>query len=93
MLTFRSFNQTIKQQVFITSDEEMTASQAYYEFLRNLKQECENGLELHVKNANRLICPRRRNFNVLYSKYFDETFGERYQISMFEKLEENIKLL
>lgn len=67
----------------------MTASQAYYEFLRNLKQECENGF----KNANRLICPRRRNFNVLHSKYFDETFGERYQISMFEKLEENIKLL
>ena len=73
-------------------DKELGASQAYYEFLRNRKQECGNHLKFHVKK--KLNSRNKRRFlYVLYSKYFNEKFGERNGISVFEKLDENIKLL
>ena len=71
----------------------MTASQAYYEFLRRLRQECEDELQFHMRKSNRSLCPRRRDFNVLYAKFCIEKFGERNGAGMFDMLEENINLI
>lgn len=51
------------EQVFEMFDKKIATSQVYCEFLRNLKQEFENHLEFHVKNAQFL---QRQNFYIFY---------------------------
>jgi len=93
VLSFRSIDPMVQEQVYRMFEDGMTASQAYYEFIRNMKIKCENELEFHIQKADRSLCPRRRDFNVLYTKHCTQQFGARNGNSMFEKLQENIKLL
>ena len=51
------------EQVFEMFDKEIATSQTYCEFLRNLKQDCENNLEFRVKKAQFL---RGGNFYMFY---------------------------
>ena len=44
----------------------MTPSMAYYEFLQQLRANSMNEPDFHIKNADRSICPRLRDFNTLY---------------------------
>ena len=47
-------------------------------------------LDFHIKKADRSICPRHRNFNTLYKKYYEEEFGVENGKIMFNHLEEKI---
>ena len=68
-------------------------SQAHKEFLRRLMDDCSDDLTFHLQSSDRSKCPRRRDFNSLYIKYFGEIFGGRNGPEMFEKLEEKITSL
>ena len=66
----------------------LTPSQAYNEFLLNLKKDCEDDLNFHLQKADRSKCPRRRDFNSLYIKYCQEHFGGQNGPEIFYSLEE-----
>ena len=62
---------------------------AYREYLQELKSSCKgNDLEYHVKKADRSLCPRRPDFNRLYSTYCKEKFGAKNGPEMFQRLHE-----
>ena len=46
----------------------LTPSQAYNEFLMNMKKDCQDELDFHLQKTDRSKCPRRSDFNSLYIK-------------------------
>ena len=70
-----------------------TPSLVHCEFMSELRPDCENELEFHLKKADRSLCPRRRNFNFLYRKYFDSWLGGENGSSMISELVINLQNL
>ena len=87
-LSFKILSTEIKMEFEALFSSGLTPSQAYDEFLRNLQSNSENELNFHLKKADRSKCPRRRDFNSLYIKYYREKSGGRNGAEMFDKLEE-----
>ena len=69
----------------------LTPSQAYNEYLLNLKEDFDDDLNFHLQKEDRSKCSRRRNFNSLYVKYCQEHFEGKNGPEMFCNLEERIK--
>lgn len=65
-----------------------TPSQAYSEFLKNLKNNCDNELNFPLQKADRSKCPRRRDFNSLYAEILSGTFRRWDGPKMLSNLEE-----
>ena len=55
-----------------------------------MRFECKDELEYHRIKSDRSICPRRPDFNRLYSNYCKEKYGSKNGKEMFEHLEEKI---
>jgi len=71
----------------------MTPSQAYAEFLREFRANCNTDLEFHHKKADRSCCPRRMDFNAMYVKFCIDKFGGKNGPEMFALFEEKIRVL
>ena len=65
-----------------------TSSQAYNRFLMNSKNNYDNELNFQPQKTDRSKCRRRRDFNSLYVKYFQEYFGRGNGPEMFSNLEQ-----
>ena len=76
-LSFRMLTDDIKTEINGHFSSGLTPSQAYSEFVRNLRHKSEDDLHFHVNKADRSKCPRRRDFNFLYAKYCADHFGGR----------------
>lgn len=92
-LSFKSISDEVKSKINELFSTGLTPSHAYREFLRNLKNSCQNELDFHLKKSDRSKCPRRRDFNSIYLQYCKELFGGRNGLDMFDKLEEKINEL
>ena len=92
-LSFKSISQETVDSITALFESGMTASQAYAEFLRDLRNNCKSDLEFHLKKADRANCPRRMDFNVLYAKFCVDKFGGSNGPEMFSLLEEKIRVL
>ncbi|XP_066936171.1 uncharacterized protein [Clytia hemisphaerica] len=90
-LSFRTLTEEVKTEInsFFTSG--LTASQAYIEFMRNLRHKSEDDLKFHINKADRSKCPGRRDFNFLYAKWAVDHFGGRNGVDMLDKMEEKVK--
>ena len=63
----------------------MSPSLAYKEFLQNLRKDCDDELIFHKQKADRSVCPRRRDFNFLYSQFCKEIFGGKNWLTCLTK--------
>ena len=63
---------------------------AYREYLREIKMTCKDDLDYHMKIADRSVCPRRPDFNRLWSAYCKERYGAKNGPEMFETLHEKV---
>ena len=70
-----------------------TASVAYYQFLRDFREQSQSELDFHKQKANRALCPRRTDFNVLYRKFCNVIYGGENGKQMFQGLESNLQQL
>ena len=68
-----------------------TPSLAYRQLLREIKTECENEGVYAVKLADRSTCPRRGDFNNLYTGYCRTKYGAKNGIDMFNNTVERLK--
>ena len=68
-----------------------SATTARHVFLKQLRLSCKDDLEFHIKRANRLYAPRKRDFFHLYETFVKEKFGG-HDSRMFDKLEESLLL-
>ena len=65
---------------------------AYKEHNQNVQFECKDELEYHRLKSDRSICPRRPDFNRLYSSYCKEKYGPKNGKEMFEHLDQKVSL-
>ena len=70
----------------------MSPSLAYKEFIQSLRNECDSDLVFHKTKADRSKCPRRRDFNYLYSQFCINKFGGKNGASMFDLMISKIDL-
>ena len=68
-------------------------SAAHKEFMRQLKSECSDDLEYHLKLADRSIFPRRMDFNIAYGKFTKSAYGTTNLKEMYKQLDSRIKAL
>ena len=61
--------------------------------LRQLRSECDNDLQYHLKLADRSTMPRRIDFNSIYGQFTKDLYGSKSLVDMFLALEERIKIL
>ena len=66
---------------------------AYREMLRQLRSECDNDLQYHLKLPDRSTMPRRIDFNSIYGQFTKDFYGSKSLVDMFLALEERIKIL
>ena len=71
-LNFKILSDEVRKEANSLVLNNLTPSQAYKEFLLNLKKDCEDDLNFQLQKADGCKCPRRRNFNSLYIKYCQE---------------------
>ena len=62
---------------------------ARQQYLKDLKDSCEDELDFHRKKANRAIMPRRRDFSCLYSQFGKDRYGGQ-GVLMYERLAEKL---
>ena len=62
---------------------------ARQQYLKDLKDSCEDELDFHRKKANRVIMPRRRDFSYLYSQFGKDRYGGQ-GVLMYERLAEKL---
>ena len=70
----------------------MTAGTAYKEFISNLKLKCGNDLEYHKALADRSVCPRRNDFNMLRTEFNRKKNGGSDVQSKLKIFEKNVSL-
>lgn len=73
--SFKSISDNVAASIKQLFQRSMTPSLAYYEFLQQLRANAINELDIHIKKADRSICPKRGDLNTLYKKYCQEEFG------------------
>ena len=88
--SFKAISQDVSEVVSQLFEKQMTPSMAYNEYLGQLRQSCIDELDFHCRKADRSICPRRRDFNVLYRKYCEKHFGGKNGENMFNEMENKI---
>ena len=88
--SFKDLTDSVKERVNGLFEIGMSPSLAYKEFLQNLRAECEDELIFHKQKADRSLCPRRRDFNFLYSQYCRDKFGGKNGTEMFKNMETRI---
>ena len=64
---------------------------AHREFLQQLRSECKNDLEYHIRLSDRSEAPRREDFNRIYYDFTKERFGTGSITEMFIALKRRIK--
>ena len=89
-ISFTSISPDVVSKVMSYFEQQLPPSLAYYEFIRNLRENSESELDFHLDKANRSKCPRRRDFNALYRKFCIEHFGGKNGNTMFECMEEKL---
>ena len=94
-LSFRDISNQTKEKVWKLFDDGLSPGLAYFQFLKNLKEICDE-LEhpdlIYMKTkADRSLTPRRPDFNRLYQTYKNEKYGEKNGPVMFAQLEQVIK--
>ena len=91
-LSHKSLSESVVEEVNSLFVSGYTSSSAYREFLCSLRRNCTSELDFHIQKADRSLCPRRRDFNSIYSKYCRQYFGgkngEEMFSMMFTKIEE-----
>ena len=75
------------RQYFISG---MTPGTAYKEFVLNLRLSSRYMFKFHRALADRSVCPRRRDFNMLYGEFNLEKYGRSNCETMFVILEDRI---
>ena len=89
--SFKDLTDLVKENVNNLFELGISPSLAQKEFLQNLRKDCNDELMFHKQKADRLLCPRKRDFNFLYSKFCKEKFGGKNEAHMFDKMESKIK--
>ena len=92
-VSFKSVSEAVSLQVKKYFENGLTPSIAHYEFVSELRRQCDTELEFHLRKADRSLCPRRRDFNALYRNFCDEMFGGKNGSLMFNELEQNLQKL
>ncbi|XP_048589237.1 uncharacterized protein LOC116618843 [Nematostella vectensis] len=67
-----------------------TPATARQQYLKELKQSCNDDLEFHRKKANRAVVPRRRDFSYLYTQYGKDRYGGQ-GVMMYQRLAERLE--
>ena len=68
-----------------------TPSLAYKQLLKDLRCECENEDNFVLKKADRSVCPRRGDFNNMYTDYCKTKYGGKNGDAMFENMVDRLK--
>ena len=68
-----------------------TPSLAYKQLLKDLRCECENEDNIVLKRADRSVCPRRGDFNNMYTDYCKTKYGGKDGDAMFENMVGRLK--
>lgn len=66
---------------------------AHKEFMRELRSQCKDDMEYHMKLADRSKVPRRGDFNDIYAAFNKSLYGTDSLKSMFVKIKERISAL
>ena len=82
---FKDLTDLVKEKVNSLFELGMSPSLAYKEFLQNLRKDCDDELIFHKQKADRSVCPRRRDFNFLYSQFCKEKFGGKNWLTCLTK--------
>ena len=88
VFSFKMMSDEVKRKVNSLFGNGFTPSQAYNQFLINSKNNYDNELNFHLQKTDGSNCRRRRDFNSLYVKHFQEHFGRGNGPEMFSNLEQ-----
>ena len=91
VISFRSISENVVNKVTSLFEAGLTPSNAYHEFVQDLRRECESELKFHLRKADRSICPRRRDFNTMYATFCKDLFGGKNGEAIFSQLEHKIE--
>lgn len=86
--SFKKISDEVKRKVNSLFGNGFTPSQAYNRFLMNSKNNYNNELNFHLQKTDGSKSRRRRDFNYLYVKYFQEHFGMGNDPEMFSNLQQ-----
>lgn len=86
---FSSLSQECTEKVLKLFERGYTPSIARQQYLKELKDSCEDELDFHRKKANRAIMPRKRDFSYLYSQFGRDRYGGQ-GVLMYVRLAERL---
>ena len=86
--SFKMMSDEVKRKINSLFGNGFTPSQAYNRFLMNSKNNYNNELNFHLQKTDGPKCRRRRKFNSLYVKHFQEHFGRGNGPEMFSNFEQ-----
>ena len=66
---------------------------AHKEFMRQLRCDCKDVIEYHLRLADQSKVPRRADFNYIYSSYNKKLYGTESLKSMYAKIKDRIAAL
>ncbi|XP_078702577.1 uncharacterized protein LOC144928219 [Branchiostoma floridae x Branchiostoma belcheri] len=87
---FKDLSKETVEKVFKLFESGLTASTARQQFLKDLRDDCEDDLTFHQRKADRSIMPRKRDFSHLYEQFGKENYGGK-DSQMFNKLVERLE--
>ena len=86
-LSFTDINDDTCQNIIELFEKGYSPSLTYRELVREIKLDCANDMELHLKMSDRSKMPRRSDFNNLYTQHNRKKYGTRDLKAMFKNLE------
>ena len=92
-LSFKDISSESKERITSMFNNGYTPSLAYREFLKGIRRQLADDLELHAYLADRSKVPSRRDFNNLYTEYKKNRYGSKNLTEMFSVLNMRIKEL
>ena len=75
VLSYKPLSDSCIEEVNALFQSGCAPSAANREILQNLRKRSKNEAAFHIQKANRSVCPRRRDFNSLYTNYCRKHFG------------------
>ena len=87
---FRDLSPECTERVLKLFESGHTPATARQQYLKELKESCQDELEFHRKKANRAVMPRKRDFSYLYTQFGKERYGGQ-GVMMFERLSERLQ--
>ena len=87
---FRDLSPECTERVLKLFESGHTPATARQQYLKELKESCQDELEFHRKKANRAVMPRKRDFSYLYTQFGKDRYGGQ-GVMMFERLSERLQ--